>query len=222
MTNPPGGQHASDKYSKPAYQDDLGTGVHRHGIRSYARLPRRPGLARARDARQFAGRLHRGRPGFAARVSSASLRPLVVPLDCAPDVGIILGAHCDADRNRSSAKAAHRRGRASQPCCLRPAERRPVMDAPDYRQEFKEQLKREIQDHAREAVKRPKVMILGDSRWGLLWGAIIVLVGAAVLLDNMGISGFDRIYRFWPMILIVFGIMNILLESNRGLGALLI
>jgi len=96
------------------------------------------------------------------------------------------------------------------------------MDAPDYRQEFKEQLKREIQDHAREAVKRPKVMILGDSRWGLLWGAIIVLVGAAVLLDNMGISGFDRIYRFWPMILIVFGIMNILLESNRGFGALLI
>jgi LytS/YehU family sensor histidine kinase len=31
----------------------------------------------------------------------------------------------------------------------------------------------------------------------------------------MGISAFDRIYRFWPMILVVFGIMNIVTESNR-------
>jgi hypothetical protein len=83
-----------------------------------------------------------------------------------------------------------------------------MMDAPDYGQEFKDQLKREIQDHAREAARRPKVMILGDSRWGLLWGAIIVLVGVALLLDHMGISGFDRIYRFWPMILVVFGIIG--------------
>jgi predicted membrane protein len=66
------------------------------------------------------------------------------------------------------------------------------------------------------------VAAVGDSRWGLVWGAIIVIVGAALLLDHMGIAPFDRIYRFWPCILIVFGIMNIVAQSNRGFGILLI
>jgi predicted membrane protein len=101
-------------------------------------------------------------------------------------------------------------------------QRRSVMDAPDYGREIKERIEREIRQHAGEGIKRPKVMVLGDFRWGLVWGAIIVMIGVALLLDHMGIRGFDRIYRFWPMILVVFGVMNILTESNRGFGILLI
>src|SRR5690348_10608253 len=101
-------------------------------------------------------------------------------------------------------------------------QRRSVMDAPDYGREIKERIEGEIRQHAGEGIKRPKVMVLGDFRWGLVWGAIIVMIGVALLLDHMGIRGFDRIYRFWPMILVVFGVMNILTESNRGFGILLI
>jgi predicted membrane protein len=96
------------------------------------------------------------------------------------------------------------------------------MDEQDFGRDLKDQIRKEIRERASEAIKRPKVMIVGDFRWGLVWGAIIVVIGVALLLDHMGISGFDRIYRFWPMILVVFGIMNILTESNRSFGVLLI
>lgn len=95
------------------------------------------------------------------------------------------------------------------------------MDAPDYGKEFKENLEREIRQRALEGVKRPKVMVLGDFRWGLVWGAIIVLIGIALLFEHLGVNGFDRIYRFWPTILVLFGIMNIVTDANRGFGILL-
>src|SRR4030081_3939693 len=101
-------------------------------------------------------------------------------------------------------------------------ERRSVMDERDYARELREQIERETRDQGEQGIKRPKVMIAGDFRWGLVWGAIIVFVGVSLLLDHMGIGSFERIYRFWPMILVVFGVMNIVTESNRGFGILLI
>ena len=96
------------------------------------------------------------------------------------------------------------------------------MDERDYARELRAQIERETRDQGEQGIKRPKVMIAGDFRWGLVWGAIIVFVGVSLLLDHMGIGSFERIYRFWPMILVVFGVMNIVTESNRGFGILLI
>ncbi|HXN53549.1 MAG TPA: DUF5668 domain-containing protein [Candidatus Acidoferrum sp.] len=96
------------------------------------------------------------------------------------------------------------------------------MDEPNYGRESKEHAEQEIRQQSQEGIKRPKAMVVGDFRWGLVWGAIIVLIGVALLLDHMGIAPFDRLYRFWPMILVAFGIMNIVTESNRGFGLLLI
>jgi predicted membrane protein len=96
------------------------------------------------------------------------------------------------------------------------------MDERDYAKDLKDHIKQEIHDRTSEAMKRPKVMVVGDFRWGLVWGAIIVFIGMALLLDHMGISAFDRIYLFWPMILVVFGVMNFLTGNSRGAGILLI
>jgi hypothetical protein len=70
--------------------------------------------------------------------------------------------------------------------------------------------------------KQPKGMLFGESHWGLAWGAILILVGAALLLDHMGIFPFGQLYRFWPLLLIVFGAMNISTQSGRGFGFVLI
>jgi len=70
--------------------------------------------------------------------------------------------------------------------------------------------------------KRPKVMLAGDFRWGLLWGFIIVFVGVALLLDHMGIFPFGKIYRFWPLLLLLFGVMNLVSHSGRAFGILMI
>lgn len=40
---------------------------------------------------------------------------------------------------------------------------------------------------------------------GLLPGAILIAIGTAILLDHMGVIPVDRIWRFWPLILIAVG-----------------
>ena len=57
---------------------------------------------------------------------------------------------------------------------------------------------------------------------GLIWGALLILVGLAFLLDHMGIISIDHLWRFWPLILIVAGISNVMSPERRFWGILLI
>lgn len=86
-------------------------------------------------------------------------------------------------------------------------------------------------DSQRDKRQRPRVIggiILGGkmnseaSRVGLVWGALLVAGGIALLLDHMGIIAIGSIFRFWPMILIFFGVGHLLTPSNRAWGAILI
>ena len=96
------------------------------------------------------------------------------------------------------------------------------MSEQDFGQRLKQDIEERVRDQVRDSMRRPKVMLVGDFRWGLLWGAIIVLIGVGLLLDHMGIAPFDRLYRFWPMILVLFGVMNFVSGSNRGFGIVLV
>jgi predicted membrane protein len=96
------------------------------------------------------------------------------------------------------------------------------MSEQDFGRGFKEDLEQHIREQVGDRIQRPKVMLVGDFRWGLIWGAIIVLVGAALLLDHLGVAPFDRLIQFWPLLLVLFGVMNILTQANRGFGILLI
>ncbi len=42
----------------------------------------------------------------------------------------------------------------------------------------------------------------GDS---LIWGIILIVVGAIFLLQQFNIEIFDQVWRLWPVILIVWG-----------------
>lgn len=71
------------------------------------------------------------------------------------------------------------------------------------------------------------VMIRGkgrpeSSRVGLVWGALIVAAGVALLLDHMGFIYIGSLFRFWPMILIFFGIGHLFTNSSRAWGAILL
>lgn len=45
---------------------------------------------------------------------------------------------------------------------------------------------------------------------GIVFGSIVVLVGLALLLDNMGIVSFRDLWKYWPVFLIVYGISRAL------------
>jgi predicted membrane protein len=60
------------------------------------------------------------------------------------------------------------------------------------------------------------------SRVGLVWGALIVAAGVALLLDHLGFITIGSLLRFWPMILIFFGVGHLFTRSNRAWGLILI
>jgi predicted membrane protein len=55
----------------------------------------------------------------------------------------------------------------------------------------------------------------------LLPGAVLVLAGTVVLLDHMGVISSDRLWRFWPALLIAVGAFKFFRECNRVSGAIL-
>jgi len=59
-------------------------------------------------------------------------------------------------------------------------------------------------------------------QWGILWGALIALVGLALLADNLNIFPAIQFYRFWPMILVFIGFMNVMCRSSRFFGVVLL
>jgi predicted membrane protein len=61
-----------------------------------------------------------------------------------------------------------------------------------------------------------------SSRVGLVWGALIVAAGVALLLDHMGFIYIGSLFRFWPMILIFFGVGHVFTPANRVWGVILL
>jgi predicted membrane protein len=61
-----------------------------------------------------------------------------------------------------------------------------------------------------------------SSRVGLVWGALIVAAGVVLLLDHLGFITIGSLFRFWPMILIFFGVGHLFAPSNRVWGLILI
>jgi len=59
-------------------------------------------------------------------------------------------------------------------------------------------------------------------QWGILWGGLIAAIGLAILVDNLGIFPAFHLYIFWPMILVVIGLMNVACRSGRFFGFILI
>jgi hypothetical protein len=57
---------------------------------------------------------------------------------------------------------------------------------------------------------------------GIIWGGAVCLVGVFLLLDHLGYVSADRLWRFWPMLLIVAGATNLTEGGKRIWGGLLL
>ena len=56
---------------------------------------------------------------------------------------------------------------------------------------------------------------------GIVVGAIICVVGVVLLLDHMGYVSADRLWRFWPVLLIIAGVGRLSITGKRAWGAML-
>jgi predicted membrane protein len=62
----------------------------------------------------------------------------------------------------------------------------------------------------------------GLNNSGIIGGTVIVLVGLAFLLDNLGIIAVTHLFRFWPMILVVAGLAALSTQQGRVKGVVMI
>ena len=47
-------------------------------------------------------------------------------------------------------------------------------------------------------------------RDSLAWGIILIAIGTIFLLDHLGLDAWDATWKFWPVILIVWGASKLL------------
>ena len=57
---------------------------------------------------------------------------------------------------------------------------------------------------------------------GIIWGGVVCVVGIVLLLDHMGWISAGDLWRFWPMIVIVAGLINVMQPGKLFWGALLV
>jgi predicted membrane protein len=104
-------------------------------------------------------------------------------------------------------------------------------DPNKFSDDLRDRIHREIHDSpSASAEKKGKrcgpigvgVHLGGRSASGLFWGAFLALGGVALLLDHMGIISVDRLWRFWPLLLVCLGIPKIMSREHRLWGILLI
>ncbi|MBC7418766.1 MAG: hypothetical protein H7325_11490 [Pedobacter sp.] len=57
----------------------------------------------------------------------------------------------------------------------------------------------------------------------LIWGILLLFIGAVLLLQNFNVINFywGNIWRFWPMLLIIFGVNILFNKSNSNIGQII-
>src|SRR5215470_382015 len=88
-----------------------------------------------------------------------------------------------------------------------------------------EEFEREVRDRARCGARKLRgIKVGGRAGFGgsFAWGGVILFIGVVLLLDHLGIISSAGLWRFWPMILVLAGIVNLLDECRRIWGVCLL
>jgi predicted membrane protein len=89
-------------------------------------------------------------------------------------------------------------------------------DPEQFSRDLHDKIHRDVHERIRRRLERR------DRRPGMLPGVILVIIGTIILLDHMGIFPAYLIWRFWPAILIVAGLVRYAeCPSNRAFSVML-
>ena len=90
-------------------------------------------------------------------------------------------------------------------------------DSNKYAENLRDRIRRDVND----AMMGRRARARRDVRPGMLPGLILVIIGTVILLDHMGYIPLDRMWRLWPLILIVSGTVQFFYRTNRPTGAVM-
>ena len=110
-------------------------------------------------------------------------------------------------------------------------------DEKKYSEELDEEIRRQMhermggrrQRHSGRPGVHPSMLFVGlggrgrqiSGRPGVLPGLLLMVFGTVILLDHMGFLEANRLWSFWPLILILAGAVKFFRECNRVVGTIL-
>jgi predicted membrane protein len=74
-----------------------------------------------------------------------------------------------------------------------------------------------IQDRMQGRLNRGR-----DASSGIFLGAVICIIGVFLLFDHLGLISVSNLWRFWPLLLVVAGVVNLMESGKQVWGALLV
>jgi len=102
-------------------------------------------------------------------------------------------------------------------------------------QELHDQIHRNIHDEIRDKIRERKdrrrrrgpIVVgihLGNRSYGsgLMWGAVLIFIGLIFLLDHLGFVSAEHLWRFWPLLLVLAGVVNVVAPERRFWGIILL
>ena len=81
-----------------------------------------------------------------------------------------------------------------------------------------------LDDEKQRSRRSPMVVgiaLRGRGHGGVVTGTIFILIGIAFLLDHLGIVAIGNLWRFWPLLVVVAGVINLTSRDRRAWGVLL-
>ena len=85
---------------------------------------------------------------------------------------------------------------------------------------LKDSIRRDIHDRIADRI-RDKAARHPPAQ-GMILGATVCVVGVILMLDHMGVVQAGNLWRFWPMLLVVAGVVNLTEPGKQAWGALLL
>jgi predicted membrane protein len=91
-------------------------------------------------------------------------------------------------------------------------------DPDKFSEDLHDRIHQQIHDRMREHPDHVRTL---NMRTRMVPGFLLVIIGTLILLDHMGILRIHNLWSFWPVILIVVGLLRLQESCNRGIGVLL-
>jgi predicted membrane protein len=83
---------------------------------------------------------------------------------------------------------------------------------------LRDSIHRDIHDRIHEKLNRRQQ----DPSIGIFLGGVICVVGVVLLLDHLGLISAGNLWRFWPLLLVIAGAVNLAQPEKRPWGAFLV
>jgi predicted membrane protein len=92
----------------------------------------------------------------------------------------------------------------------------------DYSKDLKDSIERDVHQRISERMQTRGARKCTGGNHGVIWGVVILVVGVILLLDHLGFTAVGNLWRFWPVLMIVVGAINLGRPGTRPWGLFLL